>query len=335
MAYRLKLDETPHKSLRKILRDQCALARRRLAGAGQLNGERAVAVHDVRRALKRARALLVLLGPALGWGTTRRLDRRFRDVGRMLAGARDRDVLKATLAALARAEGAQRPLDTTAALARLAAGDKAPGKRGRTAASPFRAADRLLAAAEAALARAPRRKVEARAIVRCATRTYAKGRDALDRARAAPSDEAFHDLRKCVQRHWRHCQLLQPIWPEELDVRGAAAKQLSQLLGDDHDLALLKEFARGLAVGECGATVDPAGAIIAAAERCQTNLRCLLLPRAARLFAERPKAFGRRLLAYWQSAERIAELADATDVAPSPPQGANGNGATARPAGAG
>ena len=34
-------------------------------------------------------------------------------------------------------------------------------------------------------------------------------------------------------------QLLAPCWPSELTARVEAARSLSQLLGDDHDIALL------------------------------------------------------------------------------------------------
>ena len=46
-------------------------------------------------------------------------------------------------------------------------------------------------------------------------------------------------MRKAVQWHWRQMSLLGRAWPDEFAVRVTAARELSQMLGDDHDLAML------------------------------------------------------------------------------------------------
>ncbi len=70
-------------------------------------------------------------------------------------------------------------------------------------------------------------------------------RGALNRhcQEAGATDEDFHALRKSVQQHWRHMQLLSRAWPEALSARADEAKALSQLLGEDHDLYVLRSFA--------------------------------------------------------------------------------------------
>lgn len=72
-------------------------------------------------------------------------------------------------------------------------------------------------------------------------KTYRRGRKALDKAYDQPITENFHEWRKRVKYHWYHCRLLSRIWPDMMKARRASADELADLLGDDHDLAVLYE----------------------------------------------------------------------------------------------
>ena len=76
------------------------------SGGGQGAGDPAQAgartVHETRKALKRLRALLVLLRPELGAKRYARENAALRDCGRRLAGARDAEVMLGTLDSLVR-----------------------------------------------------------------------------------------------------------------------------------------------------------------------------------------------------------------------------------------
>ena len=74
--------------------------------------------------------------------------------------------------------------------------------------------------------------------------SYKRGRRLLRRAYADPGEETFHDLRKLVQLHWRHCQIVSRAWPEELELRVAAAREISAILGEENDLADLCAWLR-------------------------------------------------------------------------------------------
>jgi hypothetical protein len=125
--------------------------------------------------------------------------------------------------------------------------------------------------------------------------SYRRGRKAARYAYEEPTDENFHELRKAVQWHWRQMSLLARAWPDELAVRVNAARELSQLLGDDHDLALLIA-----AVAQSTLSADEKEAAAAVCQRQQQILRATAEYRVKRLFAERPKAFVSRMKAYWQ-----------------------------------
>ena len=73
-------------------------------------------------------------------------------------------------------------------------------------------------------------------------RCYRATRTSFQQALVTERDEDLHEWRKGVQHHWRQMQLLAPCWPSELTARVDAARSISQLLGDDHDISLLRQL---------------------------------------------------------------------------------------------
>ncbi len=142
--------------------------------------------------------------------------------------------------------------------------------------------------------------------------TYRKARKAFRHAYKEPSDEAFHAWRKKVQQHWRHMSLLSRGWPEAMSARASEAKELSRLLGEDHDFAVLLAFA-----GEqAGKHLEPGDleALAKLCRTCQDELRAQARPRGERLFAERPEDLKERVHLYWTTAACLAALARAEAV---------------------
>jgi CHAD domain-containing protein len=75
-------------------------------------------------------------------------------------------------------------------------------------------------------------------------RTYRDGRRAARAAREKHATEALHEWRKRVKDLWHECQVLESVWPARMKAMAAQASKLSDLLGEDHDLAVLAEKAR-------------------------------------------------------------------------------------------
>lgn len=267
MAYRLSLDAIPD-SLRRVGREQLDAA-----AAGLYRPDDPVeAVHDARKRIKKTRALLRLARPALGRRQFRVRNRALRDQARALSGTRDADVLAETADALAERFPGQVPQDLRDAL-------RAPG------ADP----GELPAAEGRRLARAvdawPVERVDARALERALVGTYRRARAAFAAADADPSATNLHEWRKRVKDLWYQQRLLEDAWPGVLKAQAGEAKALSKLLGHDHDLVALRE------------RVDDDDV-----RRLIDRRRAELLDEARalgrRIFAERPKAFRRRLREY-------------------------------------
>jgi hypothetical protein len=302
MTYRFKLQEPIADGLRRIGLEQLDMAAAKLAG----NGDPATAIHDARRCLKRLRALLRLVRPGLAETTYRRETDRLAAIGRLLSGARDRHVMQQTLGKLESRFG---PLPNAAGrrMRKLLAEGRISNQR--TGAEARRQARSKLEQA--------RRLFEGRSAQNITREHLAEGlEDAYRRARRAfrhayeeASDEAFHAWRKRVQQHWRHLSLLSRGWPEAMSARASEAKELSRLLGEDHDFAVLLTFVRGRAADHL--EEEDIKALVKHCRTCQDELRAEARLRGERLFAERPRELRERVDLYWTNAACLAALAHA------------------------
>lgn len=302
MAYRLDPAESLGESLRRAGCEQ-------LDGALELLGEDGPpspqAIHGARKGLKKARSLLRLAAPALGKRVVRRENAALREAGRLLSGTRDADVLVQTIGKLADRFAGEVPAPTFDALRTAAAARAAEGRAG-DATVPAEEARALIAGARERAREWPLDDVRPRAIVEGLGRGYGRGREALANARRVRGEdpEVVHAWRKRVKDLWYHQRLLAPIWPDVVGAQAEAAHRLSELLGDDHDLAVLRDRVRA---GDLAVEVDD-DPIAALADRRRAELAADALRLGDRIYAESPRRFERRMRAYlraWQD-ERAA-----------------------------
>jgi CHAD domain-containing protein len=306
MSYRLDLTKNPPETLRACLREQLDDAVERLRDDREENPVEAV--HEARKDLKKARSLLRLARPAMPRKAYRRANTELRDTGRSLSGARDADVLVATAADLGERFSGKLPEAQFEALRDALAREAGDARRGAGSGAAEAAA--TLAAASARVPDWPFDPCDRDTLVAGAAREYERGRAALEAAEAAPSVERLHALRKRVKDLWYHARLLEDAWPKVMKAQAKAAHELSDLLGDDHDLAVLADRVRR-GVGLPAGTPLEEDAILDLIARRRAELQAVAMPLARRLFAEPVKAYRRRLGAY-MGATRVDEtVADA------------------------
>lgn len=298
MTYRLEPQHTVSHSVRQIAGSQIGDI---LSTFGDESSS-AKAVHETRKALKRLRALLSLVRHGIEADDLRRERDRLRDIAHSLAGARDAHVMLETARAL---QGRGLPRDCRTA-SRIVIGllEETRDNAGthlaeQSAELPL---DTLRDAHEA-MAALPVEALDFYDVLRGFIETYRRGRRLhRDVFAAGAEDERIHDLRKEVQQHWRHLQLLTNAWPKALRPQIALARDLSEALGNDHDIAMLAAFARETADGQ---SEDKAGRFDAYLRLCaleQAALRQHAERLARRLYAEKPKSLRRRIRIYWETA---------------------------------
>ena len=299
MAFRFKLGESFEDGFRRIALEQIDRASSQL----QHGDKQDVAIHETRKGLKRVRALLQLMRPAIGNDTFKSENALIRDIGLSLSGARDRDVLLETASKLD--TGSRRAVAEALKDAILAS-------NGKCEPLPLKAATEQLAAVRKRLSELTVSGVGFDVVGQGLENSYRRARKALHRAYADPSDEAFHEWRKGTQRHWRQMALLLRAWPACLEARVSEARELSQLLGDDHDLAVLVAFLHSDAAA--GISEEVVAVVETAARTQQGQLRLKAKPRGERLFAARPRRLRHEIAGYWDASLRLKDLEE-----PPPP----------------
>jgi CHAD domain-containing protein len=237
MNYELRPDQSLGKNLLRIFRQQIdgglKLAR------GESKPEDTL-VHDLRKHLKKARAVLRLLQEQIGGDSFRREDCRLRDIGRLMTEVRDTEVRLQTMRQLEHAtrhhyRSYQKIEQLLAAelenlLVAFAGWEKQ--------------AVRLLERARRASKKWSPANYRWPRLRRALQQTYKSGRKALATARAKPSAENIHELRKQTKLLGYQMRLLR-AW-NNLVVGGVIKEltQLGHLLGRVHDLVFLADRLR-------------------------------------------------------------------------------------------
>jgi CHAD domain-containing protein len=290
-AYRLRRKEDPVAGVRRIAYGRIDDA---LEHARDHDDDPVGSVHEVRKDLKKLRSLLRLVRPSVPKKVYKRENVRYRDLGRELAGARDAEVKLQTLAGLREISG-----DLEGVEAYAAALDAERAEAGVSTSDAELAIAELEGARDGVSDWGP--KDGWRPPGPGFVRAYRCGRDALAAVQANPSDETVHEWRKRSKDLWYHLRIVRRAWPKALEPLADEAHELSDLLGDHHDLAVLADDVSG----RDGRFSEGApAALLATIRRRQAELLDNALPLGDRLYAERPKAFGKRLDAYWRAKKR-------------------------------
>ena len=130
-------------------------------------------------------------------------------------------------------------------------------------------------------------------------RVYRQGRDAEAEAYASGTDEAFHEWRKRAKDFRYHVELLEPLWPEVMKDVEKALHDLTDRLGDDHDLADLRGALSTSPRLTRGVRVVPR--VLELADRRRSKLQADARPIGSRIYGEKPRAFSSRIAGYWNA----------------------------------
>jgi len=246
MSLRLRRHESVRDAIRRIGAKRIASAAQLIHGASQEGaGER---IHQARKQLKRARALLRLVRPEVADECWSRVDRRLRKVARAVSAARDATVLIDTLRKLQ-----ERQALTSDSLTNLLSSVQRQQARVHADVLANHKDRRRL---ERALYEAARRVTRWtqlhrgwKAIVPGLRRIYAEAQAAAASLQHIPDcdDMTLHKARKRAQTLLHVLEFLRPVRPTYIGARIRALHDLADLLGKDHDLAVLEGTLRDAA----------------------------------------------------------------------------------------
>jgi len=269
-----------------------------------LNAERLSdrAVHTARKQLKKARASLRLMRNALSDATYRHENIALRDAARPLRAIRDCKILLETLEKLVSRYGTHARAVPLGAFRRVLRGSYAQTQRSVLQASALRST-------RIALRQVRDRGLRWRVAPQGWSvlglglkRVYADGRHALSGARLLQSTGNLHEWRKQAQYLWHQLEILEPLRPGPIGELADQAHKLADCLGDDHDLAVLREQ-----VATCSQAF-PDGAsqtvLLTLIDRRRAELQDKAIILGKHLYEERPKEFESRFGKYWRDWHR-------------------------------
>ena len=306
MSYQLQADEKLPSGVKRIALEQMDEALAYLDASGD---DLDKAVHESRKCFKKVRGLLRLVRQEIGEAVFQAENACFRDAGRLLAGLRDSAVMIRTL------DSILAEFDETAALdpyenlreslvdiyqetrqrvvaeeqARLQAAEMVQGARQRVPDWPL--ADESFTAVAGGL-----------------QKIYKRGRNRLAEARVTPTAETLHEWRKRAKYLWYSLRLLQPRWPEQMAALTDDIGGLSEILGDEHDLAQLQAL---LIPAQTSVDKRPtlfyderaSQTLLSHIERKRTALQTQAFRQGQPIFAASPKAFIEHMQAHWEVAQ--------------------------------
>jgi CHAD domain-containing protein len=267
-------------------------------------------VHEARKAMKRVRALLRLVRDEIGYDAYRNENVVLRDVARRLAPVRDSAILVESLDDLiagyddlvaSSVFGQTRAflilnhrrlqteiIDDRQLMADILVTLKAARSRfeGHGALDPTRGSAPIrnsFVAIEGGLAR-----------------VHGRGRTGMRRARTLGTVEAFHEWRKRVKYLRYQIESLTPLWPDMLDAYAARLDELGEILGDDHDLAVL----RSTISEHTDACTDPRvrTLLVSLIDDARADLQTRALRLGTTIFDEHTDRFTDRIASSWTCA---------------------------------
>ncbi len=109
--------------------------------------------------------------------------------------------------------------------------------------------------------------------------------------------ESFHEWRKQVKYLRHQLEFMTPMWPGVLAEMAEQAHKLSDDLGDEHDLTVLRDKVQQHR-DVVAADVDGLLALIDGRRR---DLRAKAVSRGKQLYEEKPRAFAQRVHGYWKN----------------------------------
>jgi CHAD domain-containing protein len=192
-------------------------------------------LHFVRVTIKRLRAILRLIRPAIKKRAFDRENVRLRTAARRLSIARDADVARQTLATLPFAK--QREMDSAAV---ALAGFRKNGAPEPDMSETMKVTALDLDQTRRNLNRLRIYRHEWKAIEPGVRKVYRQCRKRMMRALGHGDDDAYHKWRIRIKSLYYELQMLQSVWPARLTKMVAGLNKLQDQIGADHDLVVLK-----------------------------------------------------------------------------------------------
>jgi CHAD domain-containing protein len=277
-----------------IAKARAALKSRRLSDSS---------IHRARKSIKKARAMWRLLREVLPSATYRQMNMQLRAAGRPLGAARDAKILIVALdrvLEMGRGPAAAHPLQRFRRM--LMQNGNAIKRDALMRANGVKLARRALTTAYQQVKSVPVGGRNRSVLGKGLRQVYRHGRRLQRKVQSDRRAECLHEWRKQVQYLRHQLTVLKPLWRGPIGKLADEADRLSECLGDDHDLVVLR--AQVLANRDAFPTALDQTRILAAIDRSRDDLQQTAIMLGALIYEEKPAQFGARFADYWREWHR-------------------------------
>jgi CHAD domain-containing protein len=249
-------------------------------------------IHRIRTTIKRLRALLRLIRPAVSTAFFDRENERLRSTARLLSFARDAEVARDTVKTLPETDpSAQEAVDAIL-----------PGLEKRVARAKAHEPNvaevkRRLEQTRRSFRQLKFRGTEPEILEAGIRKVYRQGRRRMKAAIQTGQENAYHRWRIRAKNLYYELQFLEPIWPKALHRIVLRLSKLQDRLGLDHDMTVLR--AELNKKPEAFGGDEAVQCIVSCLDHQTHKLRRRAMPLGRKIWRQKPRRFSRRLRRHW------------------------------------
>jgi CHAD domain-containing protein len=310
MPFQVEAGETLYQAILRTRNERLDKAIAALQGKPQPSAE---AIHDARREFKRLRSLVRLVRGSMDKTVRVREDQALRNAGRALAQTRDATALLETLetvfGTLAPEDRRSRRISPEGQkLLRQICEELRENADRRLDPMEIKATVKLLRDMKRRvwLTSSPLPEDWSATVGEGLRRTYRQGRELFAVSNSIgllnASDELWHETRKRAKTLGYQLRFLRKIWPGMLNAIAEQLEELSERLGEDHDLALIRQRLTQIGLPEAEFELFSVARLnlIRAIDRRRRRLQNEVLRRSRLIYLEQPQRFLKRIHCYWE-----------------------------------
>ena len=262
------------------------------------------AVHNIRKTLKKIRAVLRLISDEIGYSSYLRENNFYRDIGRQLSEFRDLDVYLSVALDLEQRFIMELNYSCFTDLISKIKHDKAACLNQLIKPEGFPAElSQKLAIARINLEKVKITDDSFNFVMRGLNRSYKKGRKALHMCMDDTGPEKAHQLRKALKNIWYQIRIIRPVYPIFFKAYAKSLRSITRVLGKLNDYAEFKNYlnissARGL-------NRSNRHIISVMLDNLQNEKMVIALPKVKLVLVEKPSEFIKRIYRYWEVTHNI------------------------------
>lgn len=255
------------------------------------------AIHDARKQMKKLRAFSRLMRDEIGEKSYKMTNMYYRDIGKKISEARDAAAMLETMDLIAG------DIDSEAEKrAHKDVKNHLAARKSAVSRTMINQKD-LLDTVKSDLARAEKihaswkiKSKDFSAFSGGLGKTYKRCQKAMKKAYKKNTSEAFHEWRKRAKYLRYHVDYLREAWHKPMKSLEKELHQLTDYLGDAHDLAVLKAHIKQMDYED----QEARAALIFVIDRRKAELQRLARPLGEKILLDSKKDFLKRLEFYWK-----------------------------------